>query len=141
MDKDSDSEEIFREGRTVATSKVQDDCEGRANKDTIPADGGQTKMDTAAERASSSQETEKMVDSTRDSVAKKTKRTTVTDGEGKSGVRKARKKTRLETLRDGAHKHSSKSARKKHHQALLKQKLKQRKRVSAARLKAYGLAL
>ena len=135
---ESDSEETFGEGRTIATSKVQDNCRVRESKDTD--DDKETKMASATEleRASSSQEIEKMADSTRDSIAKRRKRTT--DREGKSGERKTKKK-RVVERRDGAHKHSSKSARRKH-QALLKQKLKlQRKRVSEARLKAYGLKL
>ena len=52
-----------------------------------------------------------------------------------AGERKTRKKAIAE--RDGSHKHS-KSTRKRHH-ALLKLNLKQRKRVSEARLKSYGL--
>ena len=134
----SDSEETFGEGRTIATSKVQDNCKVRESQDTD--DDKETKMASATEleRASSSQEIEKMTGSTRDSIAKRRKRET--DREGESGERKTKKK-RVVERRDGAHKHSSKSARRKH-QALLKQKLKlQRKRVSEARLKAYGLKL
>ena len=141
----SDSEETFGEGRSIATCtlKVQDNCKVRESKDTgaIPADDDEeTKMASATEleRASSSQEIENMTDSTRDSIAKRRKRTT--DREDESGERMT-KKTRIAERRDGAHKHSSKSTRRKH-QALLKQKLKlQRKRVSEARLKAYGLKL
>ena len=113
---------------------MRDDCEVRESKDTgtIPADDEVTKMASATEleRASSSQEMEKMADSTRDSSAKRRKRET--DRGGESGERNTKKK-RVVERRDGAHKHSSKSAKRKH-QALLKQKLKWRKRVSEARL-------
>ena len=55
--------------------------------------------------------------------------------ESVAGERKTRKKAIAE--RDGSHKHS-KSTRKRHH-VLLRLKLKQRKSVSEARLKSYGL--
>ena len=91
-------------------------------------------MAIAAERAPLSQETEKMVDSVRASKGKKHKDRTASR-ESVAGERKTRKKAIAE--RDGSHKHS-KSTRKRHH-ALLKLKLKQRKRVSEARLESYGL--
>lgn len=78
-----------------------------------------------------------MVDRDSNSKGKKHK-SQITSRESKDGKRRPRKKAIAER-RDGPHKHS-KSARKKH-QALLKLKLKQRKRVSEARLKSYGLTL
>ena len=138
VDKVSKSGESFRKSRTIAASKVEDDCEVRESKDTIPADQEdpkQTEMASAAERASLSQEIEKVVDSRRDLIAKGKKR--ITNRESESGERNTRKKAIAE--RAGPHKHS-KSARKKR-KILLKQKLKQRKRISEARLKSYGLTL
>ena len=90
----SDSEETFGEGRSIATSKVQDNCKVRESKDTD--DDKETKMASATEleRASSSQEMEMMADSTRDSIAKRRKRET--DREGESGERKTKKKRVVE---------------------------------------------
>lgn len=134
---DSKSRESCANMTSGATSEVEDDLEERENKDavtTTEADMKQTKLKTA-ERVISSQETEKMAD--RDSNSKKRKSgvtSRVSDGGGRKTWRMA-----VVEKRDGSHKHS-KSARKKH-QTLLKQKLKQRKTVSEARLKSYGLAL
>ena len=139
VDNVSKSGESFRKSKTIAAaSNVEDNCDMRESKDTTPADEEypkQTEMVSTAERASSSQEIENMVNSRRYSITKGKKRTT--NRESGKGERKTRKKAIAE--RDGPHKHS-KSARNKR-KILLKQKLRQRRRVSEARLKSYGLTL
>ena len=123
----------------VATSKVEDDCEVRENKDAVTTIEGDTKQTElkAAEKVLSSQKTD------RDSSSKGKKHKSQVTSRGSEDAQidsegKARKKAIAER-RDGPHKHG-KSARKKH-QALLKLKLKRRKAVSKARLKSYGLSL
>lgn len=124
---------------SIATSEVEDDCEVRENKDAVTTTEGEMKQTElkAAERVLSSKGAEKVPDRDSNSERKKHKKQ-IASIESEDGERRPRKKVIAER-RDGSHKYSQ-SAKKKH-QALLKLKLKQRKRVSKARLKSYGLIM
>ena len=124
---------------SIATLEVEDDCEVRESEDAVTTTEGEMKQTElrAAERVLSSKGAEKVADRDSNSEGKKHKKQ-IASIESEDGERRPRKKAIAER-RDRPHK-LGKSARKKH-QALLKLKQKQRKRVSEARLKSYGLTL
>ena len=127
--------ERLGKGETTDTSRVENDFEVRENQDTMPNTANEVdpKYTTMMERTPSSQKTEKMVDSEKASKRKQSKDRPA-GRESVVGERKTRKKAIPRS-----HKHSEST--RKRHQALLKLKLKQRKRVSKARLKSYGIVL